>query len=135
MLRFTVIEADRVPPGFPESGPAFLNTSPEEYRELVARGVWVESGAGNWTRVAPDGSVWAGGTAGRVAKIRGKAGRKLGCGRSPVPAEERRRTRSLQLSPVAVRKLSKLAQAQTEATGQRVTVSMVVENWAQNLAV
>lgn len=133
MVRLTVYDSSRrVPADFPQAGPAYLGLSTDEQMELVRRGIWAESGRGNWSRVAPDGSVWAGGTVGKVAKVRGKNGRRIGWTREKLPAEQRRRTRSMQLSAVAMANLERLA-AERAQGGRKVTVSMVVEEWARQL--
>lgn len=100
-----------------------------EVRELVRLGVWETGVAGavhNWLRRAADGSVWAGGKAGMVAKMRGKGGRHL-AGRSALPDDIKKKTTSIQLAAGEREKLERLAAKATAAEGKRVTISGVVE--------
>ena len=135
-VRLNITEPGRrLPANFPESGQAYAGITPEEYKALVSRGVWAESGAGNWTREAPDGTVWAGGEAGHIAQVRGKRGRRLGGGRFEVPEHERRRTTSVQLSAVAKANLERIAAERTRRTGRKVTISQVLDTAARLMVV
>lgn len=132
MSKIRLYPAGKAMAVLPHEGVSFDDLTDRERRELVTLGVWVEGGR-NWALQASDGSVWA--TAdqkgGPIAKVRGKGGRRLGSGRCPLPDDERRRTTSVQLSGVARKNLERMASEQAKATGQRVTISMVLEGMAR----
>lgn len=102
------------------------HVTPAEASALEEAQVWPQ-GEGGWVFVGADGALWAGGDAGLIAKVRGKGGRRLSCSRPKLPADQKARTYSIQLRRPEREKLEALAQAETEKTGRRVSVSAVVE--------
>jgi hypothetical protein len=117
-----IVTADKGPPAasLPQPGDRLVELSADEVAALVAAGVWASTeDAAGWTWADAEGQVWAGadGQAGQLAKVRGKAGRRLGAGRIPGP-EGKRDPASYSLSQAARERLAELAKERKKSMSQ-----------------
>lgn len=131
-MKFTIYEPGEAPAVEYRADLPKSHLTPREKNTLALLGIY--NGRADWLKEAPDGSVWAGGDTGKIAKVRGKEGRRLG-GRTPLPQELKRRTTSIQLAGPDREKLERLASRATEAQGKRVTISDVVQGLVRHAQV
>lgn len=128
-MRIVVYGPGEAPPVELVADVAESELTPREKNTLMKDGVWLghtSAGRADWLKAAADGSIWAGGAPGKVAKVRGKDGRHLG-GRRALPADTKKKTTSIQLAGKDRMKLERMAERATKAEGKRVTISGIVE--------
>lgn len=98
-----------------------------EIEALVSAGIWGSpDDPSAWSVAAADGSIWAGSgpvtVGGSVAKVRGKAGRRLGQGRWPKAEGEGKIGTSVSLNQAARNQLEHLSRTTGKSMAEVVEV-------------